>query len=306
MQSWIQPFVERSENARPEPAGQLAVTNPEKHALICALQHALEAEAFADGLERDDDDAAAVHVAGWDGSTLAASARLVFPDALRPLPTEREFDLRIEPVSAVVDISRGIVAPSYRTRDHGVFAALLARCWIEVRARGWQNLCGAVTAARLDRYRELGLPLRVLGPARMYWSEERWPVFLDGLEFARATLSLSVSAPVQVFEARPPTHRCSTCTGSATLGRMPTTRARHFVTETNDLAAALDAAARRWPGLTRPQLLVRLALEGDRAARQADEERRRRRLAVVRQYTGMLTGAYGPDYLRKVREEWPA
>jgi DNA-binding transcriptional regulator YhcF (GntR family) len=87
---------------------------------------------------------------------------------------------------------------------------------------------------------------------------------------------------------------------------MPTTRPRHFVTETDDLAVALDAAARRWPDLSRPQLLVRLALEGDHAAQQAQQERRQRRLAAVRQHSGILTGAYGPDYLHKLREDWPA
>ncbi|MGQ0777370.1 MAG: hypothetical protein ACT4NY_23645 [Pseudonocardiales bacterium] len=78
------------------------------------------------------------------------------------------------------------------------------------------------------------------------------------------------------------------------------------MTETDDLAAALDAAALRWPELSRPQLLVRLALEGDRAAQQVSEQRRRRRLVAVRRHSGILTGAYGPDYLRKLREEWPA
>lgn len=87
---------------------------------------------------------------------------------------------------------------------------------------------------------------------------------------------------------------------------MPTTRPRHFVTETDDLAAALDAAAVRWPELTRSQLLVRLALEGHRAAEQAREQRQRRRLAAIREHSGVLTGAYGPDYLRRLREEWPA
>lgn len=87
---------------------------------------------------------------------------------------------------------------------------------------------------------------------------------------------------------------------------MPTTRSRHFVTETDDLAAALDAAAQRWPGVSRPQLLVRLALEGHRTAQQAQEERRRRRLAAVRRHSGVLTGAYGPDYLHKLHQEWPA
>lgn len=87
---------------------------------------------------------------------------------------------------------------------------------------------------------------------------------------------------------------------------MPTTRPRHFVTETDDLAAALDSAAQRWPGVSRPQLLVRLALESHHIAQQAQEERRRRRLAAVRRHSGVLTGAYGPDYLSKLREEWPA
>lgn len=82
-------------------------------------------------------------------------------------------------------------------------------------------------------------------------------------------------------------------------------KARHFVTETDDLAAALDAAARRCPDLSRSQLLVRLALEGDRAAQKAHEERRQRRLAAVRHYSGAFTGAYRPDYLRQLRQEWP-
>jgi len=86
---------------------------------------------------------------------------------------------------------------------------------------------------------------------------------------------------------------------------MPTTRPRHFVTETDDLAKALDAAASRWPDLSRPQLLVRLALEGHQSAQQAQEDRRSRRLAAVRKHSGVLTGAYGPDYLRRLREEWP-
>ena len=87
---------------------------------------------------------------------------------------------------------------------------------------------------------------------------------------------------------------------------MPTARPRHFVTETDDLAAALDEAARRWPGLSRSQLLVRLALEGHHAAEHRRDERRRRRLEAIRTYSGCLTGLYGPDYLKHLREDWPA
>jgi hypothetical protein len=87
---------------------------------------------------------------------------------------------------------------------------------------------------------------------------------------------------------------------------MPTTRPRHFVTETPDLAKALDAAAARWPELSRPQLLVRLALEGHRAAQNEQDERRRRRLAAVAEHSGLLTGTYGPEYLSGLRDEWPS
>ncbi|MFV0496495.1 hypothetical protein [Mycobacterium sp.] len=86
---------------------------------------------------------------------------------------------------------------------------------------------------------------------------------------------------------------------------MPTTRPRHFVTETDDLARALDTAATRWPDLSRPQLLVRLALEGHRAAERTREERRSRRLAAVRAYSGSLAGVYGRAYLKDLREDWP-
>lgn len=84
-------------------------------------------------------------------------------------------------------------------------------------------------------------------------------------------------------------------------------RPRHFVTETetDDLAQALDAAARSWPELSRPQLLVRLAIEGGHAAQQAQEQRCRRRRDAVSRNRATLTGTYGVDYLTKLRDEWP-
>lgn len=86
---------------------------------------------------------------------------------------------------------------------------------------------------------------------------------------------------------------------------MPTTRPRHLVTETDDLAVALDEAAQRWPGLSRPQLLARLALEGHRAALEDQGDRRRRRLEAIRRHSGALTGAYGAGYLERLHDEWP-
>lgn len=86
---------------------------------------------------------------------------------------------------------------------------------------------------------------------------------------------------------------------------MPTARPRHFVTETDELTAALDEASTRWPNLSRSQILVRLALEGSRAAEHERDRRRRRRLAALHQRSGILTGAYGPDYLNNLRQDWP-
>lgn len=87
---------------------------------------------------------------------------------------------------------------------------------------------------------------------------------------------------------------------------MPTTRPRHFVTETDDLAEALDRAAKRWPGVSRPQLLVRLALEGDRAAAATREDLTARRLVAIDELSGSLTGVFGPGYLDDLRADWPS
>lgn len=86
---------------------------------------------------------------------------------------------------------------------------------------------------------------------------------------------------------------------------MPTTRPRHLVTETDDLAAALDEAAHVWPDLSRAQLVVRLALEGHRAALAERSRRREHRLTVLRAHSGAVTGAYRSGYLQDLRADWP-
>jgi N-acyl-L-homoserine lactone synthetase len=137
-----------------------------------------------EGLERDTYDDEAIQVAGWHGDKLAATARLVFPDPSRPLPIEQEFELSTVLPDGVVDLRRAVVAAPYRSRRHTVFAALLARCWMEVRRQGLYRVCGAANLAWLERYRQLGLPVTVLGPPRQYWGEKRYPLFLDGVELS--------------------------------------------------------------------------------------------------------------------------
>lgn len=92
--------------------------------------------------------------------------------------------------------------------------------------------------------------------------------------------------------------------GRSYTPRVPTTRPRHVVTETDDLARVLDLAAERWPGVSRAQLLVKLAMDGHAAAAAEREARRRRRLDALQRTSGALTGAFGPDYLDRLRSDW--
>lgn len=89
-----------------------------------------------------------------------------------------------------------------------------------------------------------------------------------------------------------------------TLG-MPTTRPRHQVTETEELAAALDEAATRWPQLSRGQLITRLALEGHRATVVRQREYHDGRLGALQRHAGALTGIYPANHRAGLLEDWP-
>ena len=86
---------------------------------------------------------------------------------------------------------------------------------------------------------------------------------------------------------------------------MPTTRPRHQVTETEELAAALDEAAARWPQLSRGQLITRLALEGHLATVVRQRRHHSDRLAALQRHSGALTGVYPPGHLEDLRQDWP-
>lgn len=75
---------------------------------------------------------------------------------------------------------------------------------------------------------------------------------------------------------------------------VPTTRPRYTLTDTGELAAMLDAAARRWPEEPRrKELLVRLAAAGSEAvsrelAESDDANRRQRQRAALAEIGGLV------------------
>jgi hypothetical protein len=82
---------------------------------------------------------------------------------------------------------------------------------------------------------------------------------------------------------------------------VPTTRQRHLLTETDDLAAAIDAAAPLYPGESRAAFLLHLFEIGAEAI----AERQSRRTCLVRERAGRYPGLYPTGHLDELRAEWP-
>ena len=134
-------------------------------------------EEMPGGLEIDEYDDRAVHVVGWDGARAAAAGRIVLPPG--PLPTEDACGVRVHPEGRVVDVGRMVVAPGDRGPGHGVFGALLASLYLEVRRRGFEVACGMMSPAVRVMCRQLGITLELLGEDRSYWGDLRAPVRFD-------------------------------------------------------------------------------------------------------------------------------
>lgn len=136
-------------------------------------------EQFGRGLEQDEYDAKAVHILGWDGQKVVAATRLVFPVAGRLLPTEVAFGIQVAPPQQVVDGGRAIVDRDYHSDRHRIFAGLLGYTWFQIQAQGFCYLCGAAVPAMIRLCRGLGYQISVLGPAREYWGQKRYPIRFD-------------------------------------------------------------------------------------------------------------------------------
>jgi N-acyl-L-homoserine lactone synthetase len=137
-------------------------------------------DSMPDQMERDEYDADAVQVVAYQAAALAGITRLVFPSPARLLPTEAAYDIRIDPVGQVVDLGRAIVVPLYRDpRHHKIFLGLLGKSWLEIRARGYSELCFALSSFALNLYTKLGIAVDTLGESRLYGGEARLPYRLN-------------------------------------------------------------------------------------------------------------------------------
>lgn len=88
---------------------------------------------------------------------------------------------------------------------------------------------------------------------------------------------------------------------------MPTSRARHMITETEQVAEAIDDAARHWPSEHgRGKLLLRLIEAGHHAVRSERAEGSASRLAAIDETHGAFPGVYGENYLEELRQDWSA
>lgn len=87
---------------------------------------------------------------------------------------------------------------------------------------------------------------------------------------------------------------------------MSTVHPRIQVTPTDDLLAALDRAAERWPGASRSELMVRLALEGDRSGIEQHARQAIERAQAIESLRALADDLYDPDELTLLRGEWRA
>jgi len=84
---------------------------------------------------------------------------------------------------------------------------------------------------------------------------------------------------------------------------MPTTRARHTLTETDELARALNDAAVAWPELREDRkALLRKLIEAGRATLNVDGGVH----DLVTSVAGAATGAYPRGARAELLTEWPA
>lgn len=84
---------------------------------------------------------------------------------------------------------------------------------------------------------------------------------------------------------------------------VPTTRLRHQVTETDEIAAAIDLAAEYWPGESRSELVRRLVVAGAQRLVEGPIERTLQ-IELALSELAALEPCYPEGYLEGLRRDW--
>jgi len=84
---------------------------------------------------------------------------------------------------------------------------------------------------------------------------------------------------------------------------VPTTRPRHQITETDDIAAAVEAGVQEWPDLSRSDVIRELILKGAESLSVTAVERVLAAELALKQLED-LDIEYPPDYLQELRRGW--
>ncbi|MDR1393309.1 MAG: hypothetical protein LBJ62_05000 [Bifidobacteriaceae bacterium] len=87
---------------------------------------------------------------------------------------------------------------------------------------------------------------------------------------------------------------------------MPTSLPRHAITETPEIAAAIDSGHAEWPSVSsRAEIVRRLILEGSGAIRRRHHGRKASHAKAVEQWAGSTPGVFPPDAVTALHGEWP-
>jgi hypothetical protein len=80
-----------------------------------------------------------------------------------------------------------------------------------------------------------------------------------------------------------------------------------MITETDEIARAIDAAAATWPDAhdDRAALLRRLIVAGSERVEHSVDERTAARRHAIERAAGALSGVYPPEAAATLKAEWP-
>lgn len=138
-------------------------------------------EEFPGEVEHNEDDEQAIHIGAWEDEELVGGARVVPPTEGRPLPIERDFEIRTREDD--VEVGRTVIVPRLRgATGHALITALFAQCWLAMRDRGYTELVSAIPPRLVEVYRSIGFTIIELAPGRTHWGEERVPVRFDVID----------------------------------------------------------------------------------------------------------------------------